>query len=104
MFSFPGKLWPFESSIHTKISEIVTTPARWIGYNRIQCTTPHRRRAGLHANLSSARRYGTVSEIAVIRVSNDGIHYSEAVGTFIYIYIKHGAVMPNYCPRGRGLV
>ena len=84
MFSFPGKLWPFESSIHTKISEIVTTPARWIGYNRIQCTTPHRRRAGLHANLSSARRYGTVSEIAVIRVSNDGIHYSEAVGTFTF--------------------
>ena len=93
MFSFPGKLWPFETSDHIIFSEIVTSPARWIGYNKIQCTSPQRIRPHTNIsvnyfsqvhNLSDVHRNVTVFEMAVIRISNDGIHFSEPVGTFTF--------------------
>ena len=84
----------FETSDHIIFSEIVTSPARWIGYNKKFSALLHSG-SGPHTNisvnyfsqvhnLSDVHRNVTVFEMAVIRISNDGIHFSEPVGTFTF--------------------
>ena len=60
---------------------------RWLGYNKIQCTTPQRIRphtnnsvhyfSQVH-NLSDVHQNVTVFEMAVVRINSDGIHFIRA--------------------------
>ena len=90
MFSFYGSFLPVETSDRSiMVSEVITVPAKWDGYNRLKCISPRRHHKATftgpsHGGVPLIEQPALTTEAATLRVSNDGIHFSQPAATFTF--------------------
>jgi len=90
MFSFPSTFLHEEIANRSMIaSEVITVPAQWQGYNRLKCVSPRRYYKTAttdpgHPHVPQVDQPVSRSEAAVLRISNDGIHFSRPAARFTF--------------------